>query len=67
MVNRPAVFVISRQSQESQKEMKVMLDVYKAASKDSRERLEVFMVHVWFMYWCGMCDGMMCMVMECAW
>lgn len=32
---------IFRQSQENQKEMKVMLDVYKCASKDNREKLEV--------------------------
>ncbi|XP_028400648.1 E3 ubiquitin-protein ligase BRE1B-like [Dendronephthya gigantea] len=30
-----------KQSQESQKEMKVMLDVYKGASKDNREKLEM--------------------------
>mgnify|MGYP002803978355 CR=1 FL=1 len=30
-----------KQSQESQKEMKIMLDVYKGASKDSREKIEI--------------------------
>ena len=44
-----------RQSQESKKEMKIMLDVYKGASKDSRERLEVWYGMVWWsMVGCGM-------------
>ena len=41
-------FSLFRQSQEGQKEMKIMLDVYKGASKDSREKLEVFVsIYTW--------------------
>lgn len=33
--------LVTRLSQETAQEMKIMLDVYKSASKDDREKLEV--------------------------
>lgn len=47
---------MSRKSQETQKEMKLVLDVYKGAAKDLRDKVEVNVIFQAFAFFINVCD-----------
>ena len=46
---------MSRKSQETQKEMKLVLDVYKGAAKDLRDKVEVHVIFQAFAFFINVC------------